>query len=185
MPSHLVLDIANGVLAGVTEADGEDTLRAKARDLVAAHLGAGPGTRSVGLVIFGADGRVAWWAAAADAAELERHLAPGDGVPLAGRGGGAEAVPGSAGGGWSGAPTDLRRGIDVVDPKSDRIGELFALHPEGETTTHLVVHTGWLFVKGYFVPVETVTGIADDRIVLSVDKDHIEEQGWDVVPEDD
>jgi hypothetical protein len=179
-PPHLVLDIQNGVLAGVLEADGDAALRAQARAL-AADLGTAHATRSLGLVIIGADGRVAWWAAAADGAELECRLAALDGTPLAGRPAGAPARPAAVG--WPGAPVELRPGTDVVDPAGEKIGELFALHPEGEATTHLMVHTGWLFVKGYFVPVEAVAGIMDDEIVLSVAKDQVEAQGWDVVPD--
>ena len=58
---RVILDIQNGVLAEVIAADGDAALRARAREL-AALIGAGPGTRSVGRVVFGADGRVAWWA---------------------------------------------------------------------------------------------------------------------------
>jgi hypothetical protein len=125
-----------------------------------------------------------------DAADLDRLLPGDDGTPVAGRRASEPAVAavpseGSATGGWTDAPAELRRGTEVVDPAGEKVGELFALHPEGEIATHLIVHTGWLFVKGDFVPVETVTSIADDRIVLAVDKDRLEEQGWDVVPDDD
>ena len=56
---RVILDIQNGILAEVIAADA--ALRARARE-PAALIGAGSGTRSVGLVVFGADGRVAWWA---------------------------------------------------------------------------------------------------------------------------
>ena len=85
---------------------------------------------------------------------------------------------------WPGESVEVRPGTDVVDPAGEQVGRLVALHPEGEPTTHLVVQTGVLFVKGYFVPIEAVASIGEDRIALAVPKDRVEEQGWDAVPDE-
>jgi hypothetical protein len=73
--------------------------------------------------------------------------------------------------------------MDVVGADGEKVGEVAFLHPEGEPTTHLVVRTGLLFVKGYFVPVEAIAAVTDERIVLTVAKDQVEWQGWDAVPD--
>ena len=90
----------------------------------------------------------------------------------------------------------LTEGMDVYDVEGDKVGtvgEIFrparvastaasAGEPAGES--YLQVDTGLLGLgKDLFIPASAVGAVSGDRVTLNVDKDALDELGWDRRPD--
>lgn len=65
----------------------------------------------------------------------------------------------------------FQAGATVVTANDDHVGKIdrVVMDPRTKKVTHLVVRRGWLFKTDKVLPVETVAGTADDRVVLRAD----------------
>ena len=98
--------------------------------------------------------------------------------------------------------TALTEGMDVYDVNGDKVGAVGKIYrPAGATAPstsapgsyaeprsgaeqYLKVDTGFLGLgKDLFIPTSAVSDVAGDRITLSVDKDRLDDMGWDRRPE--
>ena len=80
------------------------------------------------------------------------------------------------------ATVDLRQiehGWDVYAADGEKVGDVSEVH-----TNYLVVSKGFLFTTERYVPASAIRGIEHDRVYLRVNKDAIDAQGWDRVPQD-
>jgi hypothetical protein len=97
---------------------------------------------------------------------------------------------------------EIHDGMDVYDRDGDKIGTIKHVYTGpaasgGYTSTGTVtgtmggtmplgvfqVDTGFLGLgKDYFVPFSAVTGVSGDRVTLDVDKDFLNQSGWDQRP---
>jgi hypothetical protein len=72
---------------------------------------------------------------------------------------------------------EITAGAAVVGRDGDTIGRVAAVHRDV-----LVVETGAVFTKSYYIPLEAVATIDDGTITLTVDKDVAMHSGWDTMP---
>jgi hypothetical protein len=71
---------------------------------------------------------------------------------------------------------EITAGATVVGRDGDTIGRVAAVHRD------VVVETGVIFTKSYYIPLEAVAAIDDGTITLTVDKDVAMHSGWDTMP---
>jgi len=100
--------------------------------------------------------------------------------------------------------SDIHDGMDVYDRDGDKIGTIrhvFSSPTSGTTTSFsptntsgmlggtmprgvFQVDTGFLGLgKDYYIPFNSVTGATGDRVMLDVDKDNLDQTGWDRRPD--
>jgi hypothetical protein len=92
--------------------------------------------------------------------------------------------------------TRISEGMDVYDLGGDKVGtvgEIYqaarvsstaATSAEPTGTPYLKVDTGFLGLgKDLFIPASAVADVTADQVVLNVDKDRVEEMGWDRRPD--
>ena len=77
-----------------------------------------------------------------------------------------------------GGTWEIDNGWDVVTSDGEKLGDVDEVHPH-----YLVVSKGWLFPTERYVPVSTITSVADNTVHLSVSKSEVDSQGWDTVPD--
>jgi hypothetical protein len=94
--------------------------------------------------------------------------------------------------------TRIQEGMDAYDRNGDKVGSIGKVYSmTGATTStstasptssagsdgYLKVDTGLLgFGKDSYVPARAVASVADDRVILDVDKNTIDSFGWDEKP---
>ena len=96
----------------------------------------------------------------------------------------------------------LAEGMDVYDLKGNKVGTVgkiyrpaatqapstaapgsFAAPPSG-TDQYLKVDTGFLGLgKDLYIPTSAVSDVGGERVTITVDKDRLDEMGWDRRPE--
>ena len=96
----------------------------------------------------------------------------------------------------------LAEGMDVYDVNDDKVGTVgkiyrpaateapstaapgsFAAPPSG-ADQYLKVDTGFLGLgKNLYIPTSAVADVSGDRVTLNVDKDRLDDMGWDRRPE--
>jgi hypothetical protein len=89
----------------------------------------------------------------------------------------------------------IREGMTVEDADGDKVGTVGKIYqpasvsstassttaPAGEL--FLKVDTGFLGLgKDRFIPASAIRNVTGDRVILTVDKDRVDEMGWDVRP---
>jgi hypothetical protein len=89
----------------------------------------------------------------------------------------------------------IREDMTVEDADGDRVGTVgkiyqpasvastasSAAEPAGQL--FLKVDTGFLGLgKDLFIPASAIRDVTGDRVILTVDKDRVDEMGWDVRP---
>jgi len=89
----------------------------------------------------------------------------------------------------------IREGMTVEDVDGDKVGTVGKIYqpasvsstassttePAGEL--FLKVDTGFLGLgKDQFIPASAIRDVTGDRVILTVDKDRVDEMGWDVRP---
>jgi len=101
--------------------------------------------------------------------------------------------------------SDIHEGMDVYDRDGDKVGTIkhvFSSPISGTTSDYTTpsttgtmggtmpsrgifqVDTGFLGLgKDYFVPFSAITGSTGDRVTLDVDKDNLDQTGWDRRPD--
>jgi uncharacterized protein (TIGR02271 family) len=73
----------------------------------------------------------------------------------------------------------IHEGMDVLDRDGDKIGKA------GETLGQFFnVDAGFLGTKEYYVPFSAITEVRDDAVFLNVDKDELDDMGWDRRPDE-
>lgn len=72
----------------------------------------------------------------------------------------------------------IERGWDVYGADDEKVGDVSEVQDD-----YIVVSKGFLFTSERYIPASAITGIEHNRVYLSVTKDQIEAQGWDVAPE--
>jgi uncharacterized protein (TIGR02271 family) len=77
-----------------------------------------------------------------------------------------------------GGTWEIDNGWDVVTSDGEKIGDVEEVHPH-----YLVVGKGLIFHSERYVPVSTITSVADDKVYIGVTKDEVERQGWDTIPD--
>jgi hypothetical protein len=92
----------------------------------------------------------------------------------------------------------LAEGMDVYDLKGDKVGTVGKIYRPAATTAapgsfaappsgadqYLKVDTGFLGLgKDLYIPTSAVSDISGERVTLTVDKDRLDEMGWDRRPE--
>jgi hypothetical protein len=90
---------------------------------------------------------------------------------------------------------NIREGIDVVDVGGDKVGTVDRIfqpaavsstasstaEPAGEPI--LKVKSGLLGLgTGYYIPASAIRDVTTERVVLSADKDQLDNMGWDARP---
>ena len=89
----------------------------------------------------------------------------------------------------------IREGMTVEDADGDKVGTVGKIYqPASVTSTassttepagelFLKVDTGFLGLgKDQFIPASAIRDVTGDRVILTVDKDRVDEMGWDVRP---
>ena len=90
----------------------------------------------------------------------------------------------------------ITEGMDVYDPDGDKVGtvdEVYQPAAVGSTAAaaarpvglaYLKVDTGFLGLgKDLFIPASAITEVTGDRVILNVDKDRLDDRGWDRRPD--
>ena len=77
-----------------------------------------------------------------------------------------------------GGTWEIDTGWDVVTSDGEKLGDVEEVHPH-----YLVVGKGLIFHSERYVPVSTITDVADNTVYLSVTKAEVESQGWDTIPD--
>ena len=91
---------------------------------------------------------------------------------------------------------DITKGMDVYDHDGDKvgtIGEIYQPAAVGSTASttarpagefYLKVDTGFLGLgKDLFIPSSAISAVTGDRVTLTVDKDLLDDMGWDHRPD--
>jgi hypothetical protein len=96
---------------------------------------------------------------------------------------------------------DITKGMDVYDYNGDKVGTIGGIYqpaaagptPPGSTASttaqpagqfYLKVDTGFLGLgKDLFMPSGAISSVTDDRVSLSVDKDRLDDMGWNRPPD--
>jgi uncharacterized protein (TIGR02271 family) len=71
-------------------------------------------------------------------------------------------------------------GDEVFGADADRVGTITAVHP-----SFIVVDSGFLAAARYSIPTSAVANYEASTVYLTVTKDEVRDQGWDVEPTDD
>ena len=92
--------------------------------------------------------------------------------------------------------TRITKGMNVYDYDGDKVGtvgEIYQPTAVGSTAATtarptgqacLKVDTGFLGLgKDLFVPASGISDVTGDRVILTVDKDRLDEMGWDRRPD--
>jgi len=90
---------------------------------------------------------------------------------------------------------NIHEGMEVVDVDGDKVGKVDKIfQPATVSSTAsstgevagqpiLKIETGILGLgKDYFIPANAVRDVTTERVVLSVDKDDLDNMGWDTRP---
>lgn len=74
---------------------------------------------------------------------------------------------------------DIHEGADVYSADDQKIGTVAEIHDK-----YLVAHKGFFFPKDLYIPTDVVDRVENDRVYVNVDKDYVDDQHWDVAPEE-
>ena len=73
----------------------------------------------------------------------------------------------------------VQEGMDVLDRNGQKIGKA------GEDMgRYFNVDSGFLGMKEYYVPYDAVTDVRENAAIVNVDKDNLDQMGWNQRPED-
>jgi hypothetical protein len=89
----------------------------------------------------------------------------------------------------------ITEGMDVYDVDGDKVGSVGKVYQPTEVTAtgttagepagtpYLKVDTGFLGLgKDLYIPASAISEVTADRVVLTADKDRLDEMGWDERP---
>jgi len=74
-------------------------------------------------------------------------------------------------------PAQLAQGMQVFGSDGDKVGSIVAVDP-----AYIVVEKGFFFPTDYYIPLNAISRIDADGVVLTVTKDAALHQNWDVAP---
>lgn len=78
---------------------------------------------------------------------------------------------------WS---NQVRKGMDVLDARGDKIGKAGEVMPDGQSFN---VDAGLLGLGGeYYIPFSAVREVREKSIFVNVAKDELDRQGWNIPP---
>jgi hypothetical protein len=90
----------------------------------------------------------------------------------------------------------ITKGMDVYDMDGDKVGTVGEIYQPAEVTSTtaatarptgrmcLKVDTGFLGLgKDLFIPADAVSNVTTDQVTLNVDKDRLDDMGWDRRPD--
>lgn len=77
-----------------------------------------------------------------------------------------------------GGTWEIDNGWDVITSDGEKLGDVEEVHPH-----YLVVGKGLIFHSERYVPVSTITSVADNKVHISVSKDEVDRLGWDTIPD--
>ena len=77
-----------------------------------------------------------------------------------------------------GGTWEIDNGWDVVTSDGEKLGDVEEVHPH-----YLVVGKGLIFHSERYVPVSTITDVADNKVYINVSKAEVDRQGWDTIPD--
>jgi uncharacterized protein (TIGR02271 family) len=73
----------------------------------------------------------------------------------------------------------INGGSDVIGSDGEKVGSVDAVE-----ASYIVVKKGWFFPTDYYIPVDAISSVTDEQVVLNVTRDQALSQGWDTVPGD-
>jgi hypothetical protein len=89
----------------------------------------------------------------------------------------------------------IHEGMDVYDVDGDKVGKVGKMYQPARVTStttgtaepagqaFLKVDTGFLGLgKDLYIPAGAISDVTGDRVVLDVDKDRLDDMGWDKRP---
>ena len=91
----------------------------------------------------------------------------------------------------------IKSGMDIYDVKGDKVGDVDRVYLPAKVTTgaagatpppsdqpYIKLSKGPLGLgKDYYIPASAIKDVTDDRVVINVDKDHLDDMGWDKRPD--